>query len=251
MKRPTWISPAAALAFSVVVAAGLLGDEPPKVSQFAPAEDLKAQVAYYQGRIDEALADPADYDEAKQSRVGKDAHTLAAIALVLAKHDAEAKYRSGALLKAAQKLAEAAGDQAAAAAAAAEVKQAAAGSDDPPAELPWGKVAAIADLMKQVPIVNNGLKRGLEPPRFQRQAAQSAGQAATLAAIAQAAMYDEEYAGDAADAARWRELCGQMRDTAGEVNAAIHAGQAEAAQAAMKRMAQHCDACHAKFRDGK
>ena len=231
-----------------LVAGRLSGDEPPKVSQFAPAVDLNAQVTYYLGRLDEALADPNDYDEAKQSRVGKDSNTLAALALSLALHDMESKYRDGALLKASQKLAEGSGEYAPAAAAAAEVKAAAAGGDEKPGEIKWGKVASLSALMKQVPVVNNSLKRGLEPARFQRQAAQSAGQAATLAAIAQAVIFDDEYASDAADAAQWQTLCQQMRDAAAEVNAAVHAGKADEAQAAMKRLAKNCDACHEKFR---
>ncbi len=208
-------------------------------------------MAYYLGRLNEALADPKDYDEAKQSRVSKDANTLAALALSLSLHDVESKFRGGSLIKAAQRLAESSGEYAGAAAAAAEVKQAAAGGDAQPAEIKWGKVASLAELMKQVPIVNNGLKRGLEPARFQRQAAQSAGQAATLAAIAQAVMFDDEYAADADAEAQWRTLCQQMRDAAAEVNAAVHAGKADSAAAAMKRLAQNCDACHGKFRDNK
>ncbi len=208
---------------AVLLFAILQADEPtvPKVSQFAPPEDLKSQVNYYLGRLDEALADPNDYDEAKQSRVAKDSAALAALGLSLAMHDQDSHFRSGALVKAAERLGESGSEHAKASAAAAEVKKAAAGSDDPAGAVQWGKVASIAELMKQVPIVNNGLKRGLEPARFQKQATQSAGQAATLAAIAQAAMFDEEYVGDAADAARLaRALCpdagcrgrGQRRD---------------------------------------
>ncbi len=249
MKQSWQILFAAAVGGGVPLVGQTRGDETPKVSQFAPAEDLTGQVEFYLGRLNEALADPKDYDEAKQSRVDKDANTVAALALALALHDMESKYRSGALLRAAQQLADASGDYASAAAAAAEVKKAATGSDDKSAELKWSRVASLSALMKQVPIVNNGLKRGLEPARFQRQAVQSAGQAATLAAIAQAVLGDEEYATDPKAVAEWRTLCAQMRDAAGEVNAAIHAGKAEAAQAAMKRLAQNCDACHAKFRD--
>jgi cytochrome c556 len=238
-----------AIGVVALVVGRLGGDEPPKVSQFAPAEDLTGQVTYYVGRIDEALADPKDYDEAKQSRVGKDANTLAALALSLSLHDVEGKYRGGALLKAAQRLAESSGEYAPAAAAAAEVKTAAAGGDEKPSEIKWSKVASLSALMKQVPVVNNALKRGLDPARFQRQAAQSAGQAATLAAIAQAVMYDDEYATDPATTAQWQTLCQQMRDAAAEVNAAVHSGKADAAQAAMKRLAQNCDACHEKFRE--
>ena len=49
---------------------------------------MNGQVDYYLGRLGEALADSKDYDEAKQSRVNKDANTLAALGLALVLHDA-------------------------------------------------------------------------------------------------------------------------------------------------------------------
>src|SRR6476659_7477363 len=61
--------------------------EPPKISEFAPSKDLLQQVDFFVGRISESLADPADFDGAKQSRTLKDANTLAALALVLGVHD--------------------------------------------------------------------------------------------------------------------------------------------------------------------
>jgi hypothetical protein len=224
--------------------------EPLKVSQFAPAEDLVSQLDYYIARLSEALADAQDYDEAKQSRVHKDANTVAVLGLALAMHDSESKFHDAALIAAAQRLAETQANHEAAAKALADVKQAAAGGGKQ-AATKWGKVASLAALMQQVPIVNNSLKRGLDPARFKRQKTQSAGQAATLAAIAQAVMYDDEVAKDPASAEAWQALCRQMREAAGEVNAAIHADQPEAAQAGMKRLAENCDACHDKFRDGE
>jgi cytochrome c556 len=227
-----------------------VSDEPAKVSGFAPAADLAAQVDYYLGRLGESLSDGKDYDEAKQSRVSKDANTLSVLALVLAMHDAEPKYRGGELITAARHLAESSDHYEPAAQALAEVKKAAGGSQaPPPTAVQWGKVASLEALMKQVPIVNNSLKRGLEPNRFKRQADQSAGQSATLAAIAQAVQFDPPADKDAEAVAQWQTLCRQMRDAAGEVNAAIHAGDQQAAQAGMKRLAQNCDACHEKFRD--
>ena len=53
---------------------------PPKVSTFAPAGDLLAQVEYYKKRMKDAVASEADFDEAKQARVKKDANTLAVLA---------------------------------------------------------------------------------------------------------------------------------------------------------------------------
>ena len=76
------------------------------------------------------------------------------------------------------------------------MKQAAAAGGKPAAEVAWQTVAPLDALMQQVPIVNNSLRRGLDPNRFKRQQKQTAGQAATLAAIAQAASFDLSDADD-------------------------------------------------------
>jgi cytochrome c556 len=111
-----------------------------------------------------------------------------------------------------------------------------------------------------VPLIHTGLKRGVDPHRLARQASQSAGQSAALAAIAEAAMLDTEYAKLARDSAagaveraeqraeQWRQFCVGMRDAAGEVNSAIHAQDQARVTAGMKRLSQSCEACHAKFR---
>lgn len=227
----------------------LLADPPAaQVSAYAPAADLTAQVEYYRGRLTESLANAADYDEAKQSRVHKDGSTLAVLALVLGNHD-EANNLQGCAagaVKAAETLADSAGDYT-------KARQAfddfsgAVGSDKGQ-HAAWGQVAEMAPLMKQVPVVNNALRRSLEPARFKKQGAQVAQQAATLAAIAQAAQFDTSAVGDAADADKWRAFCIEMRDAAGALNQAAHAGDQPAASAAAKHLAQSCDKCHAKFR---
>ena len=90
-------------------------------------------------------------------------------------------------------------------------------------KLKWEQVASLEELMKQVPTVNATLKRGLTPQRFKTLQKQSAGQAATLAAIAQTVMADTQAVKDPADLDKWYQDCAEMRDAAGAVNAAIHA----------------------------
>src|ERR1700680_2435174 len=71
------------IAVSLGTAAHFLQSEPPaipKISDFAPSADLVEQVDFFVGRIEQSLADPADFDLAKQSRTFKDANTLAALA---------------------------------------------------------------------------------------------------------------------------------------------------------------------------
>src|SRR5262249_8370456 len=81
--------------------------KPAKISAFAPAKDLLEQVDFYIGRVEQSLAEPADFDEAKQSRTVKDANTLAVLALVLGAHDEQHPLKESmpAMLKGAQALA--------------------------------------------------------------------------------------------------------------------------------------------------
>jgi len=230
--------------------AAIQSAEPPKISEFAPSNDLLQQVDFFIGRISESLADPADFDGAKQSRTLKDANTLAALALVLGVHDQSFPERASmpALRDAATRLAEAGEDSARASAALEAIRKARTGADQASAEAKWEKTASLAALMKQVPLVHTGLKRGVEPNRLARQAAQSAGQSASLAAIAQAAMLDDEYAKTPADLQQWVAFCAEMRDAAGQVNSAVHKQDPPAVAAGMKRLDASCETCHAKFR---
>lgn len=240
-----------AAAFGLPVAA-LIGAQPAgvPVSKFAPVTDLLHQVDFFIGRTADSLADPLDFDEAKQSRALKDANTLSALGLLLAMHDQDFPEKPGmpALIASAQALAEAQADAQRAKQALAGLQAARAGkpADAPAAE--WKKVASLKALMKQVPLVHTGLKRGVEPSRLARQKVQSAGQAATLAAIAQASALDTEWLKSPEEIAQWTKYCVQMRDAAGEVNAGVQALDQARVAAAMKQMTQSCDDCHAQFR---
>ena len=79
-------------------------------------------------------------------------------------------------------------------------------------------------------------------------AKESAGQSATLAAIAEAAMLDDQYAKSPEKAAEWRGFCVRMRDAAAQVNAAVRAQDAARVGAGLQRLLESCDACHEKFR---
>src|SRR5688572_12635530 len=78
-----------------------------KVSAFAPAEDLIAQLAFFNERIEDALSSETDYSPAKQVRVERDGSTVAVIAQNLALHDSDhaLKGSSAALLKASREMA--------------------------------------------------------------------------------------------------------------------------------------------------
>ncbi|MEX2111569.1 MAG: hypothetical protein WD845_00190 [Pirellulales bacterium] len=240
-----------------VVSEHLVLAEPPSaeaervaIAPFVPVDDLIAQVDYFVGRMDEALASPQAFDLAAQSRVMKDANTLAALALVLSLYDEDFPRRAAmpALLRGAQQLAVSEADFEKSSQALADIKRAQAGHVDPAAGAKWEGVASLSVLMKQVPVIHSRLNRGVDRRRLARQATQSAGESATLAAIAQASMIDTSYAKTAAQADEWRRQCEAMRDAAGEVNAAVHAQDFERVSAGMKRLVQSCEACHATFR---
>src|SRR5262249_44865673 len=141
---------AAAIAMVCLLSSSVLADavETPKISSFAPAEDLIAQVDFFLGRVGESVATPADFDEAHQARTLKDGNTLAAIALLLALHDEKhaLKDSAGALLAAAQELSGASDNYERARAALEKLRSARDGSLRGGAPVKWEKVAALAPL---------------------------------------------------------------------------------------------------------
>ncbi len=221
-----------------------------KPSEVAPAKDLVNQVDYFINRLEQSLSAAADFDGARQSRTWKDANTLAVLALMLAMHDEEHALKAAApsMLRAARELAIADNNFAQAQAVFTRIKAARLGAVAPAAPAKWEQVSSLVAIMKQVPLIHDGLKRGIEPERLARHAAQSAGQSAALAAIAQTTMFDTERASTPADAEKWKQFCAQMRDAAGSVNSAVHAQDPAAVTRGMARLAQSCETCHAAFR---
>lgn len=221
----------------------------PKVSEYAPSDDLVAQVPFFVDRLEGALKDEAAYDDVQQTTVERDSNTLVVLGLALAMHDQDHKLKAAApaLIQTARELAENVADFDAAQAALAKIKQALAGeikSDDP---VEWAALADMSPLMMQVPVIHAPMKRGAtDERRFKRQAAQTAGQAATLAVIAEASSYNTDHA-DEEDIPQWQEFCAQMRDACGEINAAVRGGDTEKAAAAIVALQKSCDDCHAVF----
>lgn len=232
----------------------MLADSPPQGAQQVdlgvPASDVLQQIDYFVGRMEEALATPESYDLAAKTRVTKDAHTLRALALVLALSDEEFPRKSTmpGVLAGARRLALAEGDYEKASSALAEIKRAQGGEVDAASGVQWESVASLSVLMKQVPVIHARLTRGVDHRRLARSAAQTAGESATLAAIAQASIVDTSYAKTPAQADEWRKHCVEMRVASGEVNAAIHAQEFDRVSAGMKRLLLSCEACHATFR---
>ena len=81
----------------------------PKVSQYAPAEDLLAQVELFVERAEDALEEKEKYQMARQKILEKSASTLAVLGLALGMHDQPNKLKksAAALFAASSRLAKA------------------------------------------------------------------------------------------------------------------------------------------------
>ncbi len=235
---------------------------PPKVSTFAPAEDLVRQADQYIKGLEAIVADEEEYKDGRE-KIGKDANTLIVIALALGLHDQDNSYKAnaGAVMKAAGELAAAVPvlakgelastkDLAAARKAVAALRDAAEGKGKPGGELKWEKVASLPELMKQVPLINTKLKRNIKPEKFKKKAKDTAGYTAVIAAVAQGSVADLSETKNPAQVKQWHKFMTAMRDDAGEANAAIHKRNEPAAAKAMKKLAQSCEDCHAVFHPG-
>jgi hypothetical protein len=220
------------------------------VSSYAPREDIDHQIEYFAKRIENDLKNKNEYDSDRQQQVEQDASTLAVLCLMLVHHDQPGKlYRDSAtLLKASQHLSETAGTYDEARAAWATFRAIPNVPHDDVHVLAE-PVAELSVLMKQVPIVNNALRRGVSGRRFKRSMEKNAGLATTLAALAQASARDTLYCENTEEEVLWCQMCEELRDSAAQVNAAVRALDQAAAKHAMQRIVVSCDRCHHQFRD--
>jgi hypothetical protein len=223
-----------------------------RVSNYAPAADLANQLTAIAARLDDLLAKPEEFDDARKSRIAKEANVAAVVALALALSDEKHPLRDSAssALAAARTLATSE-DYNKSKLALGQLKAVVDGKSPPTRateSVRWAPVAPLGLLMKEVPIVNSNLKRSVQGERFKSQAKVSAAAAATLAAIAQESAGDHSAVKNPADTPKWEQFCAEMRDAAGHVNRAIHAGDSDETASAMKQLSQTCDRCHKAFR---
>jgi hypothetical protein len=221
---------------------------PPKVSSFAPAEDLAYQMDKYIGEMEKGTATESDYKELPEGKVSQTGSTMVLLAVALGASDQDNKYKAnaGALLAACQKLAVAA-DYAATKQAVAAVVAAAKGEGKGTAEVKWARLADLKELMKQVPNVNTKLKSNLN--HLKSKAKEAAGNSATLAVIAQGAMANVADTRKPAESQKWFAFCTEMREAAAAVNASIRVKNEKAVSETMDRLQKSCDDCHAIFKE--
>ncbi len=221
----------------------------PKPSKYAPANELMEQLQDMVKKLDADLTEKESYAEEHEARVMMNANTVAAIALVLGMHDQDnpVKKKAAKVIGAAQDLAsnsdEFDGAQKSLIALKATIE-----SDEKSDPVKWESVADIIELMKQVPIANNNLRRGVTNRRFERAKARTAAYASGLAALAQASLHDDTYCGDEEDFAKWKKYCAEMRDGASQTREAVLRGDQDAAKRALEIVAKTCDKCHEDFR---
>ncbi|MCL4192736.1 MAG: cytochrome c [Thermoguttaceae bacterium] len=240
------------LATLVAVATGLAAmaaDPPaaPKVSTFAPAEDLVPQIDEYIKGFDEAVASEDEYKDA-ESTLKKDANVFVLIAVALAVHDEDNQYKQAApaLIEAGEKLAAAEG-YAQAKAAVAAVKAAKTAKGDP-TKIAWStKHGGMTELMQAVPLIHSRLKRYMRGTRFEKSAAENAQYSAVIAVVGQGSMPHVEDTDKPTEVVKWYEYCAQMRDAAASVNKAVRAKNQADAEKAMDALQKSCDDCHSVF----
>ena len=138
-----------------------------KVSSFAPVKVVEAELKYFVGKMEKELEDEEEFGEDQHERLTLDSATVAVLALTLGMHDQKTEYKSaaGKIVEFATELADNADDFEAATEAYGNLKKA---IDEKPKAVPlsWDEpVADIAALMRQVPIVNDRVRRGVNDKR--------------------------------------------------------------------------------------
>ena len=245
----------AALAAAAVAARGLsAADLPqsPALSSIVPVADLDGQVKFYLEELEECVQDEAEYRHATKridakavTKLEKKTHALAVLALAVALHDQPSQFKQAApgLIKAAQDLAKAADYPSARQGV--ERAKAALFSTGDSSSLKWMKVAAMAPLMGEVPLIHTRMKRDIR--RFDRNIARLAGGSAAIAVIAHGSMPNADETEKPDEVQKWYQYCIEMRDAAAAVNRAVHAKSLDAATEAMAALQKSCDDCHAVF----
>lgn len=219
---------------------------PEKVSTYAPAKELIAQLNLCMEEISESLADAETFEE-KSKTFNMNAATVVVIAQHLALHDEanELKKSAPAIFHAGSKLSEVEDFEAAQKAFA--ILQASINDESSEAEMPtWDPVVEMEPLMEEVGFLNSKLRRSVR--RLKRNQDEIAQFSATLAALAQAVSPDLSFTGDEEDAKQWMAMCGDMREACRALSAAAMADDEDAANSAIEALDQSCKDCHEMFR---
>ena len=220
----------------------------PAVSSFASKKDILQQFDFFVDRIKKATKSEKSYSEKKQTQVRLDAQLISVLAQCMANHDSEfdEKANASSILEISSQIAEKSEDFAATQSLVARLASPTASKD---AKAGWEPVAELSDLMQQVPVLHNNLKRGINSRRFTRSIEKTAGLATSLAAIAHVSMLDDSYCSDEEDKSQWDALCIEMRDLSAKISVAVHNKDQDEAKSLNEKLHTACNTCHKKFRD--
>lgn len=245
------LSVGAALSVCAVLASAAKGAEPtlPAVDTFAPLEDLVSQLDALRESLEPALKSAESWTQ-KREKIEQDAGLAAVLAETLRQSEAPPPQRQAgaAIVSAASRLA-AAQDHAGAVAALAAWGPVgeAAGTNLPPGDGAWQGPADLHRLMEQVAALAAKLRRGITGSRFARTAAENGPLATSLAAVGHATQFNRDYVEDEGSLGAWFGFSGAMRDSAAELRSALRATDQDRARAALDRLEQSCQDCHALF----
>jgi cytochrome c556 len=233
----------------------------PNTDALPRIDDVASQLLFYAERLEESLAEAEAYDESKQTRVEKDAATVAALAALLDRHTAEhaKKPAAQAMAAAGKEISANFRDHSKATAANGRLKQALA-ADDKSAESSKESSSSSASpanrsdhaatpmLMKQIRFIENRLKRAARRADSKKHRSEVAGYAATIAALAAPLAADAAHFAKQPELQRqWKEESDLMSAAAAKLNLAAHDEKADLA-AAVRALDASCARCHAEFR---
>lgn len=229
-------------------------DTAPKMAELPSINDVAEQLGVYIERLEESLAKADDYNEAKQSRVEKDAVTAAALAGLLARHNGDHALKESALgvQAAANEMAAQYLEHAPAAAALLRIKQLQSGEAKPDAN-PAAMTETPTDaaiLMKQIRFIDNRMKRAArDRVSPEKSRGEVAGHAATIAALAEPlARAAKPHAKTPGEVKEWIEQSNAMAAAAARLNSTAHDDAGKDLREALRAVDASCARCHADFR---
>jgi hypothetical protein len=217
----------------------------PKQSTVASAEVLTAAANEYLADLNPLLVDEATFMKSID-QVGFKANAVTALALVLGNHDGASPLKGAATeIIAASKDLTRAKDYATAKAAWDKLQAATAPSAAAGPAPKWERAASLGRLMEETTSLQGRLTRNLR--RLERTKDDNIRTAATLAAFAQAGIYDTHEVKNEADLPKWYAMMAEMRDAAATLSKQYEVGDETTIKTGLMRLEKSCETCHEVF----
>jgi hypothetical protein len=217
----------------------------PKLSTVASADVLTAAATEYLADLKPLLVDEATFTKSID-QVGFKANAVTALALVLGNHDGASPLKGAAteIMTASKDLTRA--KDYATAKAAWDKLQAATSSSAAAGPAPkWERAASLGRLMEETTSLQGRLTRNLR--RLERTKEDNIRTAATLAAFAQANIYDTHEVKNEADLPKWYAMMAEMRDASADLAKQYETGDEATIKTGLMRLEKSCETCHKVF----